>query len=149
MADTGYNWGAWAFAQDDASTEWDADLLADAAGAGPGSTGTEVSAVAIDLTNEIAACEVGVALYENNTGAIDGTVTIYVLGSGGGIADEQVDIGNPWAFSITPVQNDTVYTRFSVSPAHYGDFKIAVYNDGGQELAVSVKYRTATVPVAS
>ena len=140
MADTGYNWGAWAFAQDDASTEWDASALADAA--------TETSSTSISL-DTIAACEVGIALAEDNTGAIDGVVTIYVLGSGGGIADEETTIGNPWAFTITPVQNDTVYTRFHVSPAVYGDFKIAVENQGGQELAVSVKYRTATVPVAS
>ncbi len=31
----------------------------------------------------------------------------------------------------------------------YGDFKIAVLNESGQELAVSVKYRTADIPVAS
>ncbi len=140
MPDTGYDWGAWAFAKDDGGTDWDADALADNA--------AETSNTSISL-DVIAACEVGIALYEDNTGAIDGVATIYVLGSGGGIADEQYDIGSPWAFTITPVQNDTVYKRFSVSPAHYGDFKIAVFNESGQELAVSVKYRTATIPVAS
>jgi hypothetical protein len=140
MAETGYNWSAWAFAKDDGGTDWDADALADNA--------TEISNTPISLDTK-AACEVGIALYEDNTGAIDGVVTIYVLGSGGGIADEEPAIGSPWAFTITPVQNDTVYKRFSVSAADYGDFKIAVKNESGQELAVSVKYRTATVPVAS
>ena len=148
MPETGHNWGAWVFAKDDGGTDWDADLLADDGGAGPGSTGTETSNTSIDLDTK-SACEVGIALSEDNTGAIDGVVTVYVLGSGGGIADEQTDIGNAWAFTITPVQNDTVYTRFHVSPAVYGDFKIAVWNASGQQLAVSVKYRTATVPLAS
>ena len=140
MAETGHNWGAWAFAKDDGGTDWDADALAN--------SGTEVSNTAISLDTK-SACEVGIALYEDNTGAISGVVTVYVLGSGGGIADEETTIGSPWAFTITPVQNDTVYKRFSVDPAAYGDFKIAVFNESGQELAVSVKYRTATVPVAS
>lgn len=140
MANTGYDWGAWAFAKDSGGGDWDADALADAA--------TETSNTSISLDG-MAACEVGIALAEDNTGAIDGVVTVYVLGSGGGIADEETTIGSPWAFTITPVQNDTVYKRFSVDPAQYGDFKIAVENQGGQELAVSVKYRTATVPVAS
>ena len=140
MAETGYNWGAWAFAKDGAGGDWDADALADNA------TLTSNTAISLDT---IAACEVGIALYENNTGAIDGVVTVFVLGSGGGIADEETTIGSPWSFTITPVQNDTVYKRFSVDPAAYGDFKIAILNEGGQELAVSVKYRTATIPVAS
>lgn len=140
MAETGYNWGDWAFAKDDGGDDWNADALADNA--------TEVSNTSISLDGK-AACEVGIALAEDNTGAIDGDVTIFVLGSGGGIADEEVAIGTPWSFTITPVQNDAVYKRFSVDPAAYGDFKIAVKNEGGQELAVSVKYRTATIPAAS
>lgn len=140
MADTGYNWGAWAFAKDGAGGDWDADALANGA--------SLTSNTSIDLDGT-AACEVGIALYEDNTGAISGVVTVYVLGSGGGIADEETTIGSPWAFTITPVQNDTVYKRFSVDPSMYGGFKIAVSNASGQELAVSVKYRTATIPAAS
>ena len=49
MADTGYNWGAWAFAKDDGGTDWDADALAD--------NGTETSNTSISLDG-IAACEV-------------------------------------------------------------------------------------------
>ncbi len=141
MAETGYNWDdTWIFVQDDASSDWDADLLAD--------NGTEISAAAVSLDGK-AACEVGIVLYENNTGAIDGIATIFVLGSGAGIGDEETTIGSPYSFTITPVQNDTVYKRFSVDPGSYGSFKIAVFNECGQELAVSVKYRAATIPVAS
>ena len=139
MANTGFDWGAWAFAQDDGSTDWDADALADNA--------TETSAVAIDLDGK-AACEVGITLAEDNTGAIDGVVTVYVLGDAS-TQFEEVGIGSPWAFTITPEQNDTVVKRFMVSPASYGTFKVAVKNECGQELAVSVKYRTADIPVAS
>ena len=140
MAATGYDWAAWAFAKDGAGGDWDADALADDA------VLTSNTSISLDTK---AACEVGIALYENNTGAINGVVTVFVLGSGGGIADEETTIGTPFSFTITPVQNDTVYKRFSVDPSCYGDFKIAVFNESGQELAVSVKYRTATVPVAS
>jgi len=139
MADSGYNWGAWAFVQDDGSTDWDADALADNA--------TETSAVAISLDGK-AACIIGIALYEDNTGAIDGVVTVYVLGETD-IAYEETTIGSPYSFTITPVQNDTVYTQFNVDPKYYDNFKIAVKNEGGQELAVSVKYKTATIPPAS
>lgn len=140
MANSGYDWNTWAFAKDGAGGDWDADALADNA--------TLISNTSIDLDVK-AACEVGIALAEDDTGAIDGVVTVYVLGSGGGIADEEPTIGSPWAFQITPVRNDIVYKRFSVSPADYGDFKIAVLNESGQELAVSVKYRMADFPVAS
>lgn len=137
MADTGYNWGAWAFVQKGASN-WSADALAD--------NGTETGdATSLDGK---AACIVGIALYEDNTGAIDGVVTVYVLGETD-IAYEETTIGSPMQFTITPVQNDTVYKQFFIDPRHYDNFKIAVKNEGGQELAVSVKYKTATIPVAS
>ena len=137
---TGHDYGAWAFVKDGAGGDWDADAIADNA--------TLTSNTAIDLDTK-SACEIGIILVEDNTGAIDGDVTIYVLGVGGGMADEQTDVGSPWAFALTPVQNDTVPKTFSVSPLHYGSFKIAVKNESGQELAVSVKVRTADVPVAS
>lgn len=140
MADTGYNWGAWAFVQDDGGTDWDADALAD--------NGTEISNTAISLDGK-AACLIGIAAYEDNTGDIDGVVTVYVLGDGAGIAYEETTIGSPYSFTFTPVRNDTVYIQFSVDPKYYDNFKIAIKNEGGQEIAFSVKYKTATIPAAS
>ena len=140
MANTGFDWGAWAFALDAGGGNWDADTIADTASI------TSNTSISMDV---IAACEVGVVLVEDNTGAIDGNVTIYVLGDGAGIQDEEITVGTPWAFKVRPVQNDTVVVRFSVDPSMYGSFKIALYNDSGQTLATSVKYRTATIPVAS
>jgi len=140
MAETGYNWGAWAFVMDDGGGDWDADALAD--------NGTEISNTAISLDGK-AGCLVGIAAYEDNTGAIDGVVTVYILGDGGGIAYEETTIGCPYKFSFLPVQNDTTYVQFSVDPKYFDNFVIAVKNESGQELAISVKYKTATVPVAS
>lgn len=147
MADTGYNWGAWAFAQVATYGNWDLDAQADGAGViADAATLTSDSAISLD---GIAACEIGITLLEDNTGAIDGVATVYILGSADGTNYEETTVGSPWAFTITPVQNDTIYKRFSVDPAQYGDFKIAIENQSGQELDTAVKYRTATVPVAS
>lgn len=142
MAATGYDWGAWAFAEDSGGGDWNADALADAA--------DEISDGAIDLDVK-AACEVIVFLEEDNTGAITGEVTVYVLGDGGGGAGtvEDIGIGSPFSFNIIPVQNDVVVKRFMVDPAAYGTFRVGVDNNSGQELAVTVKFRTATWPVAS
>lgn len=139
MAATGYDYGAWAFVQDADPSDWEAEALADNA--------TETSGTAISLDKK-AACIIGIGLYEDNTGAIDGVVTIFVLGETG-VAYEETTIGNPYKFAITPVQNDTVYTQFSIDPKHYDNFKIAILNEGGQALAVTVKYKTADIPVAS
>ena len=145
MAETGHNWGAWAFVQESASN-WDADALADDA--------TDTSdAITVDTKS---ACIIGMAFYEDNSGAVvANSVTVAVLGTwddttyedAPGLANAQV--GNPMKFKITPVQNDTVYIQFSVDPRDYNLFKICVVNESGQELAVSCKYKTATVPVAS
>lgn len=137
MADTGYNWGQWAFVQE-SSSNWDADLLADNA--------TDIGD-AFSLSGK-AACIIGIAAYENDTGAIDGPVTVFVLGEND-IAYEETTIGVPFNFQFTPVQNDTVHLQFSIDPAHYDNAKIAVFNESGQELAISVKIKTATIPPAS
>ena len=139
MAGTGYDYGAWAFALDDGGTDWDADALADNA--------TEISNTAISLDTK-ASCIIGIDAYEDNTGAIDGVVTVYVLGETG-LDFEETTIGAPHSFTFTPVQNETVHIPFEVDPKFYDNFKIAVKNESGQELAITVKYKTATIPVAS
>lgn len=145
MPNTGHDWGAFAFVQESAS-DWDADALADDA--------TDISdAITVDTKSAII---IGMAFAEDNTGAVvSNSVTIAVLGTfddtnyedAPGLAGAQV--GAPWKFQITPVQNDTVYIQFSIDPRDYNLFKIAVVNESGQELAVSCKIKTADVPVAS
>ena len=145
MAETGHNWGAWAFVQESAS-DWDADALADDA--------IDTSdAITVDTKSAII---IGMAFAEDNTGAVvANSVTVAVLGTfndtlyedAPGLAGAQV--GNPMKFKVTPVQNDTVYLQFSIDPRDYHLFKICVVNESGQELAVSCKIKTATIPVAS
>jgi len=141
MADTGYNWdAAWSYVKDSGGGDWDGDDIADAA--------NMTSNTAISLDGK-AACIVGVALYEDNTGAIDGVVTIYVLGHSGDAAEEIGGVGSPFAFTVTPVQNDTVHVQFAVDPRYYDDIIIAMENESGQTLTTTVQYKTATIPVAS
>jgi len=145
MANTGHDWGSFAFVQK-SSSDWNAAALAD--------DGTATSdAITVDKKSAII---IGMAFAEDNTGAVvANSVTIAILGTfddttyedAPGLAGAQV--GNPMRFQITPVQNDTVYIQFSIDPRDYHLFKICVVNESGQELAVSCKYKTADVPVAS
>lgn len=145
MPNTGHDWGAFAFVQESAS-DWDGDLLAD--------DGTDTSdAITVDTKS---AMIIGMAFAEDNTGAVvANSVTVAILGTfndtifedAPGLAGAQV--GNPFKFKITPVQNDTVYIQFSINPTDYNLFKIAVVNESGQELAVSCMIKTSDVPVAS
>ena len=137
MGAIGVDWAAaWAFAKDGAGGDWNADALADDA--------TLVSNTVIDLDGT-ASCEIGITLTEDNTGAIDGVATIYVLGPVGASGFEVPTSGSPWSFQITPVQNATVYKHFPIDPLQYSKIKIAVKNTAGQELAVSVEYLTGAV----
>jgi hypothetical protein len=140
MADTGFNWDDTWTATQKGAADWTADALADAA--------TETSdATSLDGK---AACNVSITLTEDNTGAIDGQVTVHILKDVDGTNYEQADgTGSPQTVLITPVQNDTVYKVFSVNPANANSMKIAVENQGGQELAVTVKHIFATIPAAS
>jgi len=138
MADTGYNWdAAWAAMQKGAG-DWTADALAD--------NGTETSdATSLDGK---AAMEVSIAAVEDNTGAIDGVCTVYVLGDVDGTNYEETTTAS-YSFTFTPVQNDTVYVRFRLLGSDFSSIKLAILNEGGQELAMTVKIRYATIPVAS
>ena len=144
MANTGHTWSAWAFVKDGAGGDWDADALADNA--------ILTSNTAISLSGK-SSCIVAVFLTEDNTGAINGNVTVAILGDCDAAYEDPLvtgtQVGSPWAFEILPVQNDTVYKPFSVDPTSYDNFKVCVMNESGQELAVSVKYKTADIPVAS
>ena len=127
MAETGHNWGAWAFVQE-SSSDWNADALADDA--------TDISdAITVDTKSAIL---IGMIFVEAGTGAVAAnSVTVSVLGTwddttyedAPGLAGAQV--GNPMKFVITPVQSDTVVLQFSIDPRDYNLFKIAVVNESG------------------
>lgn len=138
MANTGYSWGAFVATQKGAA-DWTADALADNA--------TETSDV-IDATGN-AACIIGIGAAEDNTGAINGVATVFILGDADGTNFEETTIGNPFSFTFTPVQNDTVYIHFRLLMSDFDVFKIAIFNEGGQELAMTVKHKFASIPIAS
>lgn len=139
MADSGFNWDdSWAFVQKSASN-WDDDALADEA---------EETSDVIDLDGK-AVCNISIEIVEDNTGAIDGDLEIYILGDVDGTNFEERSIGNPRSFNIAPIQNDIVRTSFSVMASDYPKFKLSLYNDAGQELAIDVRIKYATIPAAS
>ena len=138
MAGTGYDWGSFAFATNaDAAGNWDAVDL---------TTGGNDTSAAISL-DTLAACEVGVTAYIAS-GTVTGVVYVYLFGDADGTNYEAPNRAS-FAFTFTPVEADTVYKRFAVLPKHFGSFKINIANASGATVALSVKYRTATIPVAS
>lgn len=141
MADTGYNWGAAAHVTYNTGTDIDDIAVADEGTL----TSDEVS------LDGIAACEVSVKTIEDNTGACDGNVNIYVLGSDNDPDSEgwQDSADGVPHYTIDQAQNATERLRFSVDPVQYGSFKVYVYNEAGQEVALTINYRTATIPAAS
>lgn len=138
MANTGYTWGSWT-AMQKSGGDWTSDAIADNGDEGGDATSIDGKA----------GCIVSIAAYEDNTGAIDGDVTVYILGDADGTNYEEISIGSPYSFSFTPTQNDTTYIVFNVDPRQYDDFKIHIKNEAGQEIAFTVKYKTCDIPVAS
>lgn len=137
MANTGLFWSAWAAVQK--SGDWTSDALADAATETGDSTSIDGKAKAT----------VSVTAVEDNTGAIDGVCTVYILGKIDATNFEEPGIGNPYSMSFVPVQNDAVRVLIPVDPGIYKDFKVAVFNDAGQELGISVQIQTADIALAS
>ena len=148
MANTGIKWGAWAFVQKaSAGGDWSGVAIADDAG--------QLSdPLSLDIK---VPCQISVQLVEDNTGAVvANSVTVAILCDTDGTNYEDppglagAQVGSPYKFSLSPVQNDTVYLPFTFLAGYFGpDPKIYVLNESGQELATSVRYRTGDVPVAS
>jgi len=87
-----------------------------------------------------AGAEIGVASVEDNTGACDGDVTVYVLGygaTGWQTIDDSLHIGD----TIDQDQNATMRAHFVVDADRYSSFKVLVDNQCGQEVAISIKYK--------
>ena len=145
MSNTGYNWDAvWTFVQKSAGGNWDDLGINDDANA---------SSAAISLDGK-AACLIGMTITDSDI-AVTGVVTIAILGDTDGTNYEAVpglagaQVGNPYKFTITPVQASTVYVSFSVDPKYYDYFKIAIVNEGAGVLTTDVRIKYATIPVAS
>ena len=76
-------------------------------------------------------------------------MTVHILGDADGTNFEEPSVGTSYAISFTPVQNDTVRIIVPIDPRIYKNFKVAVENQSGQDLAISVKIAVADIPVAS
>ena len=91
------------------------------------------------------------------TGAIDGVVTIAILQDIDGTVFEDApvkiadipQVGSPWQFTMTPIASDATARVFSLNVANYDVFKIAVLNESGQSLDITVKHKFADIPAAS
>jgi len=128
-----YNWGAWAYAEV-SSTDVDDTAVNDEA---------TLTTDELDLAGA-AACEVSVEAVEDNTGACDGDVLAYVLGeadNGWQTLDDSPPLACP---PLDMAQNSTRRRTFSVNPQRMGGFKVLIDNDCGQQVTVSIQYRTAT-----
>jgi hypothetical protein len=138
MADTGYNW----------QTSWSAMPI----GAGDW-TDKAVNDSATDTGDALdcdgtASVQVSVTAVEDNTGSIDGVVTVYFLRDCDGTHYETPSTAS-YAAAFTPVQNSTVYWSVALDCSLWNKFKVACVNEAGQQLVLSVKYLFATVPAAS
>ena len=140
MANTGIVWGAWTAVTKSGTGDWTALAVADNGNAGSAEIafGTKV------------AIKVGYSFVEDNTGAIDGVVTIYVLGETADGDWQIYAVDSPYNFQVTPTQNATIRDWFTLYAGSWGDsIKIWILNESGQELATTFKYQTGDVPVAS
>lgn len=138
MADTGYNWDAAWSAMQIGAADWTANAIADNA--------TETGDF-LDCDGK-AAVQISITAVEDNTGAIDGDATVYFLRDCDGTNPETVSMAS-YAAAFRPVQNSTVYWSAALDCARWNKLKVAVKNEAGQELALTIKYIFATVPVAS
>jgi len=129
----GRKWSEWTYAKK-ATVNWVDDALAD---------GVEETSDEISLEGTVD-CEVGVQLFEDDTGDISGDVTIYLLRSVDGAGAWEVSTaGTPFGVAVTPIRDAGVYKPLSVGPT--GGVCVSVKNACGQELTVTVMYRTATI----
>lgn len=124
------------------------------------STGTAWTSVAIadeaDLTSDAmsldgkVAAEISVTVVEDNTGACNGDVYVHVCRDTDGTNYEDFtaddDNDNPALLMvIDATQNKTRRKTATIYADEVSSFKIAVDNDCGQEVAVSVKVRYAVL----
>lgn len=139
MANTGYDWDtSWTAVTKSGTGDWTNLDIANSANAGSAAISQDIKA----------ATEVGVDLYEDNTGAISGVVTVFLLGDVDGTNYEAIT-GCPYSFTVTPIQNTHYYFRFRVLGSDFSSFKVWIANACGQTLTTTVKYKQATIPAAS
>ena len=145
MPNTGYDWSTWDFVTYSTGSDIDGVAVNDDAG---------LTSDAIDCDGLVSVA-FGILAVEDNTGSISGNVTVCILGEVARDVYEEIaglagaQVGSPYKFSFTPIQNDTVPIRFSISVKDWHKIKIALLNESGQQLAFDVQMESTNVPVAS
>ncbi len=137
MATMYMDWdAAWTAVDYNSGTDWTSVAIADEA---------DLVSDAISLDGK-SACEISITAVEDDTGAINGLLYVYVCRDVDGTnyedftADDDNDAPVLGAV-ITPFRNKTRRRTFTIDASEVSNFKIAVDNDSGQELAVSVYVR--------
>lgn len=137
---TGFDWDALKHATYNTGTDFDGVAIADA--------GTQTTDVIDNDTK--AATEIAIISVENGTGATDGDVIVSILGSDLDPDSEgyQNSGDNVFKIDIAQAQSATERRRIVVPADSYSKFKVHIENQCGQEVAVTVNYRQATIPAA-
>lgn len=144
MPDSGFKGGTFAHAEI-SSVDVDGTAVAD-----NGSITTDT--IDNSVATPGAGITVSVGVVEDNTGAIDGVVTVGAFGSDFDPDSEGFQIATDpfWSFTFTPVQNlEVTAAPFFVEGTTYPKFKVYLLNESGQELAVTINLIPITIPVAS
>lgn len=144
MGSAYYDWdAAWTVVDYGGGTDWTSVAMADEG---------DLVSDAISLDGK-AGCEISVTAVEDNTGAINGNLYVYICRDVDGTnyedftADDDNDSPTPGCV-IVPFQNKTRRKTFFVDAGQVSSFKVAVDNDAGQELAISVKVRFCVLTTA-
>jgi len=142
VAESGYNWSAAAHATYGTGTPFDDVAIADEGV----QTTDEISQ---DIKGSTAVC---VMTLEDNTGACDGNVNVYILApdmdpDSEGWQDK--DDASVQGFAIDQAQNATERLCFTIHGVDMPKFKVHIYNQAGQEVAVTINIQQTTIPLAS
>lgn len=106
-----------------------------------------------ELTQDVkASTYLGIISVEDNSGACDGNVTIFILGPDADKDGEGYESPTDDAPSVVGVidqgQNKTHRRVFSVPGSQYPKFKVHALNEAGQEIALTINYYQSDVPAA-
>jgi len=142
MADTGFKAGSLTHLTYSTGTDIDGVLVDD---------NWDLTSDAVDLSGKYGRVY-SVISVEDNTGACDGDVNVFVLASDLDPDGEGYQGYNdrPYAAAIIDqTQNATIRKSFTVLASHFPRHKIYVENMCGQQVAVTVNYVDITIPAAS
>lgn len=142
MANTGHEWGAFAYVKHSTGSDWD--------GTGNALIANSGSLISDNINlNQKSAILLGFTFIEDNTGDITGDMTISILSAVGGGSYEVTATGKPFLVDFTPVRNASAFFALPIDPAAYYEFEVKVENNSGQEIGVKLYIQSASIPLAT